>query len=222
MNKKIKRSLVSLLLFLGVFGATAFANPLKETSFVGEVVKIQKCEETKEMKLLVCGYLKGCEITKTQMIIVCNKDTDVKDTCNKKIKNLEVKEGDMICVTLDKKMTKSIPPQAVAKKLFISKGSENKCEKENAAKNNDSKSRETIKSEKENEVKKEAPKNKETWNDETDLKKEDFKSEKTSKDELKKEEKTTGTKEEKEEKTEKRVESKVENKEKNEEKSKLK
>ncbi|WP_297635739.1 hypothetical protein [uncultured Clostridium sp.] len=209
MNKKIKRSLVSLLLFLGVFGATAFANPLKETSFVGEVVKIQKCEETKETKLLVCGYLKGCEITKTQMIIVCNKDTDVKDTCNKKIKDLEVKEGDMICVTLDKKMTKSIPPQAVAKKLFVSKGAENKCKKEDSVKKEapvkkeDSKSKETLNGE--NEVKKETPKSKKTSKDESGVKKEGLKSKETSKDEgeVKKEaEKTTETKVEKKEKTE--------------------
>lgn len=130
MNKKIKRSVISLLLFLGVFGVTAFANPLKDTVFMGEVVKVQKCEESKEMKLLVCGYLKGCEITKTQMVVLCNKDTDIKDSCNKKDKSLEIKEGDMVCISLDNKMTKSIPPQAVAKKVWISKGGENKCKKE--------------------------------------------------------------------------------------------
>ncbi|MGL5646528.1 MAG: hypothetical protein ACRDDY_01655 [Clostridium sp.] len=129
MNKKIKKSFIALLLFLGVFGVTAFANPLKHAGFMGEVVKVQKCENTKEMKLLVCGYLKGCEITKTQMVVICNKDTEVKDSCNKKGKDLEIKEGDTVCIELDSKMTKSIPPQATAKKIYVSK-SEGKCKRE--------------------------------------------------------------------------------------------
>lgn len=121
MNKKIKRSLISLLLFLGVFGVTAFANPMKHNMFMGEVVKVQKCEGSKETKLLVCGYLKGCEITKTQMIITVDKDTEVKDSCNKKEKDIEIKQGDMIGADLDGKITKSIPPQATAKKVYVSK-----------------------------------------------------------------------------------------------------
>lgn len=167
MNKQIKKSFIALLLFLGVFGVTAFANPLKHAGFMGEVVKVQKCENTKEMKLLVCGYLKGCEITKTQMVVICNKDTEIKDSCNKKVKDLEVKEGDTVCIELDSKMTKSIPPQATAKKIYVSK-SEGKCKREEKVESNNSTKVEEEKG-KENEKKVEAPKAEEKAEEKAEL-----------------------------------------------------
>ncbi|WP_194190699.1 hypothetical protein [Clostridium chrysemydis] len=121
--KTLKRSLGMLLLFMGLLTIPVSANPLKEPILVGEVMKVQESRDG-QMKVLVCGYLNGCDIYKGEVCVLVNKDTKISMGCEKgeeKCKDIKIKQGDLVSVALDKKMTKSIPPQANAKRVKITR-----------------------------------------------------------------------------------------------------
>lgn len=135
MRKQLKKYIVFIVLFLSMFSISASANPLKKSIIIGEVKQVEECKDTKNVRVLVDGYLKGCNIYKGKVILLINKDTKIYTECNKDVKcdSIKCEVGDYICASLDGKMTKSNPPQVNAKKLHISK-SKGRLEKETSSK----------------------------------------------------------------------------------------
>lgn len=135
MRKQLKKYIVFIALFLSMFSISASANQLKNLIIIGEVKQVEECKDTKNVRVLIDGYLKGCNIYKGKVILLINKDTKIYTECNKHTKcdSVKCEVGDYICASLDEKMTKSNPPQVNAKKIYISK-SNIKLEKETDSK----------------------------------------------------------------------------------------
>ena len=121
---KFKRILIVTLLFLLSVSIPAFASNKEKTPiFMGKVLEVEKNDKDNNVRVKAKGYIKGCSIYEEELILIITKDTELlRDKCDKE-KNIEseVCVGDYIFAKLDKVMTKSIPPQVVAKKIQISK-----------------------------------------------------------------------------------------------------
>lgn len=121
---KFKRSLIVTLLFLLSVSIPAFASNKEKTPiFMGKVLEVEKNDKDNNVRVKAKGYIKGCSIYEEELILIITKDTELlRYKCDKE-KNVEneVCVGDYIFAKLDKAMTKSIPPQVVAKKIQISK-----------------------------------------------------------------------------------------------------
>ena len=121
---KFKRILIVTLLFLLSVSIPAFASNKEKTPiFMGKVLEVEKNDKDNNVRVKAKGYIKGCSIYEEELILIITKDTELlRDKCDKE-KNIEseVCVGDYIFAKLDKAMTKSIPPQVVAKKIQISK-----------------------------------------------------------------------------------------------------
>lgn len=134
MKRQFKMGIFVALFIMGLFmipSSQASANPLKNPIFIGEVTKVEKCSDSPKAKLTVDGYMKGCGINKGEMIILVDGKTKVYSECkkNNKEEKIAFEVGDYICVALSNKITKSIPPQGVAKAIQITNVKE-RAEKE--------------------------------------------------------------------------------------------
>ncbi|WP_338627390.1 hypothetical protein QJR52_04460 [Clostridium baratii] len=203
MKNIFKKSIVAAMLFVGLFSIPASAHPRKGPIFMGTIKKVEECKDSKDIKLLVDGYMNACDVYKGEIIIKVNEKTKLHGSCNKKDCKEEIKleAGDHICAILDQKITKSIPPQASAKKIKVTSKKE-RAEKETSV--NDVYSEEEKKEDKatSEDVKEEKKEDKATSEDV----KEDKKEEKATSEDVKedkKEEKATSedVKEDKKEKT---------------------
>ena len=86
--------------------------------FIGKILEIEDQEDNK--RLLVEGYVKGCEVYEEKLIALINEETEILGNCNnEKTKDFSV--GDRVYIELSEAFTKSIPPQSVAKKIQVSK-----------------------------------------------------------------------------------------------------
>ena len=121
MKNIFKKSIVAAMLFVGLFSIPASAHPRKGPIFMGTIKKVEECKDSKDIKLLVDGYMNACDVYKGEIIIKVNEKTKLHGSCNKKDCKEEIKleAGDHICAILDQKITKSIPPQASAKKIKV-------------------------------------------------------------------------------------------------------
>ncbi|WP_052951000.1 hypothetical protein [Clostridium baratii] len=121
MKNIFKKSIVAAMLFVGLFSIPASAHPRKGPIFMGTIKKVEECKDSKDIKLLVEGYMNACDVYKGEIIIKVNEKTKLHGSCNKKDCKEEIKleAGDHICAILDQKITKSIPPQASAKKIKV-------------------------------------------------------------------------------------------------------
>ena len=121
MKNIFKKSIVAAILFVGLFSIPASAHPRKGPMFMGTIKKVEECKDSKDIKLLVDGYMNACDVYKGEIIIKVNEKTKLHGSCNKKDCKEEIKleAGDHICAILDDKITKSIPPQASAKKIKV-------------------------------------------------------------------------------------------------------
>lgn len=121
MKNIFKKSIVAAILFVGLFSIPASAHPRKGPIFMGTIKKVEECKDSKDIKLLVDGYMNACDVYKGEIIIKVNEKTKLHGSCNKKDCKEEIKleVGDHICAILDDKITKSIPPQASAKKIKV-------------------------------------------------------------------------------------------------------
>ncbi|MGV3074299.1 hypothetical protein ACEE21_04225 [Clostridium baratii] len=192
MKNIFKKSIVAVILFVGLFSIPASAHPRKGPIFMGTIKKVEECKDSKDIKLLVDGYMNACDVYKGEIIIKVNEKTKLHGSCNKKDCKEEIKleVGDHISAILDDKITKSIPPQASAKKIKVTSKKE-RAEKETSV--NDVYSEEEKKEDKKTaseDVKEEKKEDKATSEDVKEEKKED---KATSEDvkEDKKEEKAT-------------------------------
>lgn len=204
MKNIFKKSIVAAMLFVGLFSIPASAHPRKGPIFMGTIKKVEECKDSKDIKLLVDGYMNACDVYKGEIIIKVNEKTKLHGSCNKKDCKEEIKleVGDHISAILDQKITKSIPPQASAKKIKVTSKKE-RAEKETSV--NDVYSEEEKKEDKKTsseDVKEDKKEEKATSEDVKEEKKEDKATSEDVKEE-KKEDKATSeeVKEDKKEKT---------------------
>lgn len=123
MKKFFEKVIITAVLFVGIFSFSASATEFKNPILIGKITSVEKCNNSKEVKVIVDGYMKECGIYKDKIVVRVDKNTKFNKNCNKKGEmNFEV--GDYVLVELDKKITKSIPPQGYAKKIEISKKKE--------------------------------------------------------------------------------------------------
>ncbi|WMJ80541.1 hypothetical protein RBU49_17330 [Clostridium sp. MB40-C1] len=118
---KIKRIVLTLLICILTVNMTVFAKPIKSPTFLGEILEVQKDSKGESNRLLVEGYIKGCEVYKEKLVVIISEDTKIMKGCKEEVNNIEFKKGDKVFVVLSSAMTKSIPPQTVAKKIQVTK-----------------------------------------------------------------------------------------------------
>lgn len=121
---KFKRTLViTLLCILSLSIPTFASNKEKSPIFMGKVLEVTKDDKDNSVRVKAKGYVKGCSVYEEELILIVTKDTEIIGSkCGNEDKyEKEVCVGDLIFAKLDKAMTKSIPPQVVAKKIQISK-----------------------------------------------------------------------------------------------------
>ena len=129
---KHKRVLVLTLLFLLICSCNVFASKRPEPNmiFMGEVEEVQKNEKDNTLNIKVKGYLKGLTINSQELIAVVNNETLIlPNECPKEGEEIDIKKvdpktfkiekGDVIFLVLSEAMTKSNPPQVLAKAIQI-------------------------------------------------------------------------------------------------------
>ncbi len=120
MKKQLKITILTALLLVGLFSVSVSANPLKNPLLMGEIKKVEKCSDSDNIKLTVDGYMKGCETYKDKVLVIVDKNTKIHEGCKKECKEeIKFNVGDYVSVVLDKKITKSIPPQAYSKRIQV-------------------------------------------------------------------------------------------------------
>lgn len=122
-----KKSLVlvcSVLTFsLFLIGASDPSKGMSSKSpvIMGEVIEVQKDDNDKTTRITVEGYIKGNEVNKIKVIGIINEETKVMNSANDKKENITIEKGDLVYMRVSEAMTKSLPPQTVVKRLFITK-----------------------------------------------------------------------------------------------------
>jgi len=135
MELKLKRMIVGVMVcIMGVsMPVVAKAEKIKGNKFMGKVLEVEKSEKDNTIRIKVKGYLKSCDVYEEELIAIISSDTKIMtNTCNEEkedeknknkcdIKVVNIEKGDTVFICLDKAMTKSIPPQANAKRIQITK-----------------------------------------------------------------------------------------------------
>ena len=129
---KHKRVLVLTLLFLLICSCNVFASKRPEPNmiFMGEVEEVQKNEKDNTLNIKVKGYLKGLTVNSQELIAVVNNETLIlPNECPKEGEEIDIKKvdpktfkvekGDVLFLVLSEAMTKSNPPQVLAKAIQI-------------------------------------------------------------------------------------------------------
>ena len=129
---KHKRILVLTLLFLLICSCNVFASKRPEPNmiFMGEVEEVQKNEKDNTLNIKVKGYLKGLTVNSKELIAVVDNETLIlPNECPKEGEEIDIKKvdpktfkiekGDVIFLVLSEAMTKSNPPQVLAKAIQI-------------------------------------------------------------------------------------------------------
>ena len=129
---KHKRVLVLTLLFLLICSCNVFASKRPEPNaiFMGEVEDVQRNEKDNTLNIKVKGYLKGLTVNSQELIAVVNNETLIlPNECPKEGEEIDIKKvdpktfkiekGDVIFLVLSEAMTKSNPPQVLAKAIQI-------------------------------------------------------------------------------------------------------
>ena len=129
---KHKRILVLTLIFLLICSCNVFASKRPEPNmiFMGEVEEVQKNEKDNTLNIKVKGYLKGLTVNSKELIAVVDNETLIlPNECPKEGEEIDIKKvdpktfkiekGDVIFLVLSEAMTKSNPPQVLAKAIQI-------------------------------------------------------------------------------------------------------
>lgn len=129
---KHKRILVLTLVFLLICSCNVFASKRPEPNmiFMGEVEEVQKNEKDNTLNIKVKGYLKGLTVNSKELIAVVDNETLIlPNECPKEGEEIDIKKvdpktfkiekGDVIFLVLSEAMTKSNPPQVLAKAIQI-------------------------------------------------------------------------------------------------------
>ena len=145
MKLKLKRTLVVAMLCIIGFTTPVFAQletvktgKTKGPIFMGKVLEVDEKDKDSNTRIRVKGYIKGCEVYEEEIFAIISKDTKIiTNSCNeeKKVEDKKSEEdgkkcetgdinivvGDFVFICLDDAMTKSIPPQVVAKRIQVTK-----------------------------------------------------------------------------------------------------
>lgn len=144
MKLKLKRIIVGMMICIMGFSIPTFANTEKEMGkpkgpiFMGKVIAVDEKDKDNNIKIRVKGYIKGCEVYEEELLVIISEDTKIiASNCNeskgcekskseedkKKCENIDINVGvgDNVFICLSEIMTKSIPPQVVAKKIQVTK-----------------------------------------------------------------------------------------------------
>lgn len=137
MKLKVKR--IFSIVIICILGSTipVFAQMKTEkvkprgAIFMGKVLEVEPKDKDNNTRIRVKGYIKGCEVYEEEILAIITKDTKVMiNNCNEEKNNEENKNkseeinievGDNLFICLSDVMTKSIPPQVVAKRIQITK-----------------------------------------------------------------------------------------------------
>ncbi|WP_010294882.1 hypothetical protein [Clostridium senegalense] len=114
---KIKRILLFTMMMLLI--TIPASGKIPETILIGEVQEVK--QEGNYTRLLVEGYLKGCEVYKETVVVIVSEDTKILKPCKKELNKIVFDKGDTVYVELSPAMTKSIPPQSSAIKIQLTK-----------------------------------------------------------------------------------------------------
>lgn len=93
----------------------------KSPVIIGEVIEVEKDDNDGTTRITVEGYIKGNEVNKIKVIGIVNDETKVMNSANDKKENITIEKGDLVYMRISEAMTKSLPPQTVVKRLFITK-----------------------------------------------------------------------------------------------------
>lgn len=143
---KLNRIIASFMLCSIGFTAPVFAETQIESEslkargpiFMGKVMEVEEKDKDSNVRIRVKGYIKGCEVYEEEIFAIITKDTKVMtSSCNEEKKcedkksqeeikkcencNIDIKVSDTVFICLDEIMTKSIPPQVVAKRIQITR-----------------------------------------------------------------------------------------------------
>ena len=125
---KIKRFIALVAFFMMMFTVTAFATQADPTIFLGEIVEVNMDAKQENTRLLVRGYIRGCEIYQEELIANVSKNTLLMTSCGKQVEELKFEKGDKVFIELSQIMTPSIPPQSPAMKIQVTKATEKPAE----------------------------------------------------------------------------------------------
>ncbi|SHJ31667.1 Protein of unknown function [Clostridium cavendishii DSM 21758] len=114
---KIKKIIVGTLFFIMGLGVFAYAMDRGDILLIGEILDVG----TSNDKIVVEGVIKSDTIYKEKVLVNINNETLIVDKTGKKLNKTDLIKGDGVVIVLNPAMTKSIPPQATAKKIEIYK-----------------------------------------------------------------------------------------------------
>lgn len=117
------RKFISIFLLTILFASTtATASPIEHPKliFLGEVKEVQK-DEQNNLRLLVKGYFKGCEVYEEELIALVSSETKIVAGCHMEEVKVDFKQGDKVYIEFSNIMTNSIPPQSPALLIQVSK-----------------------------------------------------------------------------------------------------
>jgi len=121
--KKFLLVVCSIIIFTGVLVGAKPEKGMtpKSPVVIGEVLEVQKDEDGKSIRITVEGYIKGKEVNKITVVGIINEDTKVMNSSNDKKEDIVIEKGDLVYMRVSEAMTKSLPPQTVVKRIFITK-----------------------------------------------------------------------------------------------------
>lgn len=129
---KFKRAITITALIAIIFTIPVMALPTKKGPiFMGEIIEVTRDEQFDTLRLLVRGYIKGCEVYEEELVALVTEETKIiENKCivgsgesSEKVtyKNLQASKGDKVFIILSEAMTKSMPPQSSAQAIQVSK-----------------------------------------------------------------------------------------------------
>lgn len=117
---KLKKFLPILLFIISTsFIATVSPKEHPMPIFLGDIIEVQK-DEQDNVRLLVKGYFKGCEIYEEELIALVTPETKISFGCHKYETKVNFNQGDKVYIEFSNIMTKSIPPQSNALVIQVS------------------------------------------------------------------------------------------------------
>ncbi|MCF0147709.1 MAG: hypothetical protein HUJ77_04840 [Clostridium sp.] len=124
---KLKKSLLvicSLLIFSSILIGAAEPDKTinaKSPIIIGEILNVEKSEDSKSIRITVEGYIKDKEVNKIKVVGIIDDTTKVMNSSNDKKEKIEFQKGDLVYMRVSEAMTKTNPPQTIVKRIFITK-----------------------------------------------------------------------------------------------------
>lgn len=118
---KLKRVAICTLLLVMLIGGIVYAKDDNNPILIGKITEVKTSENNKDVRILVDGVIKSTDVYKETVLVIISDETSVLDKGGNKLIKTDLKKGDGVVIVLSPEMTKSIPPQSVAKKIEVYK-----------------------------------------------------------------------------------------------------